>query len=151
MAFNVTATEHLDEAQAALDELRAAIAREHELLGGGDPEALEAVADTKRELIDRLGALDPATRSGLTPQAYEAAVIDSGDEATLARWRRFLDTLRAMRQENERNGIAIRRGLETVSAGMDILRGVAPSAGAATYGADGLSGGGSDRHLSTRA
>lgn len=141
----------LDAALATLGELGDLLEHERSLLATRAADELPAAAERKHGLLERLERLNPVGRSGATAAAIEAELERRGDDATLSRWRRFLDALGRVRRDNERNGIAIRRGLETVTTELGLLHGAARVESANTYHADGRSTAPGSVHLSTRA
>lgn len=142
------------EAQAAVTPLQALLEEESRLLGQRDVSGLAALAERKTRLLRELEARDPGRRLGLELDEVEARVTASGDGTLRAQWDAFTAALRGLRQANERNGIAIRRGLETVSMELGILHGADDPASAKSggdYDARGQTQRKESAYLSTRA
>jgi len=141
----------LDHALVTVDELRGLIERERRCLEERAAEDLEAVSAAKESALMRLQEANPLAGRGLTAPALEDWLRQHGDESLLAQWRRFLDGLRSVRRDNERNGIAIRRSLETIVGELRLLRGGQSPLEPATYGSDGVHRGGESPGIAAKA
>ncbi len=138
-------------AMAALGDLNALLDEERVLIERRQPEALEALAGEKMRLLGELEQHNPATRAGPSMAAVEAQVTALADPGLSGLWEDFTAALRSLRRANERNGIVIHSGLQTLVAELDILHGGTPQERTAVYDAGGRHRRGGAGRLSTRA
>ncbi len=138
-------------ARATLAGLQVLLDEERLLIERRQATELRELAERKTRALAELQQNNPATRAGIGMADLQTRIDTLADASLSAQWQAFAADLRELRQANERNGLAIRRGLETVNSELDILRG--GSAG----GDDGLYDAGGQRdhtgagHLFTRA
>jgi flagellar biosynthesis/type III secretory pathway chaperone len=113
----------IDAARDTLATLRELLEEERHLIETRQADALQAVAERKVQALAELQKRDPAARAGVVASELEQRIASAGNSKLSELWRAFVAELQALRRANERNGVAIRRGLDTVTTELNVLRG----------------------------
>lgn len=138
-------------ARSTLATLQALLDEERELIERRQATELQALAERKTRALAELQHNNPATRAGLDMADLQARVDALADADLASQWQAFTAALRELRQANERNGLAIRRGLGTVNGELDILRGGPAGGESGLYNAGGQRNNTGAGQLFTRA
>lgn len=118
-----------------VEALATLLAEEREALRTRDGERLTAIAERKQAHFSVLDALDlPGRLPGA--EGVESALAAEHGDRTAAEWRDLVSSLRAVRRENEVNGLTIQRTLSAVATEIALLHGHA-GPGERTYAQNG--------------
>jgi flagellar biosynthesis/type III secretory pathway chaperone len=127
----------IDAARDTLGTLRNLLEEERHLIETRQADALQAVAERKVQALAELQERDPAAKAGVVASELEQRIASAGSVELAELWRAFVAELQALRRANERNGVAIRRGLDTVTTELNVLRGGSACAEDGVYDAGG--------------